>query len=288
MNAVIKEDIPASLRELCPQLTPTSLNLPAELPFDRWQEIGHVLAYGAGRLQWWIADWWAFGDHKYGERYQTAAALPFNAHTCETYASVARAFKETSRRLEVLSFSHHQLVAALDRARADALLKWCAEPVAAGGKPRSTRELQARLLPRVELKVTKVQPVGPGPRVEVKVTKVQPVERTAIKRPVEPEPTQQQDPAEPELPSVLKRVSDEVFNNTRGTLTADEYTLVQELIDDMNAEARAFCADHDVEEVIIYIHELGIQLPNTDALSRAIGRLEMTFEARLEDEEDEE
>jgi hypothetical protein len=157
-DTLARETPLAAVTALCPRLTATSLNLPADLPFDRWRAIGQALAHAAGHLQWWIADWWAFGQHRYGERYQTAEEhLPFSAHTCETYASVARAFAETSRRLEVLTFTHHQLVAGRDPAQADELLAWCAEPVATGGKPRSTRALTARLMPRVEIKVTKVQ-----------------------------------------------------------------------------------------------------------------------------------
>jgi hypothetical protein len=137
-----------ALAALCPEATWVSLNLPSALPFTQWQEIGQALAHVSGALAWWIGDWWAFGEHAYGERYKAAKEhLPLNVHSCENYASVARAFKETSRRREVLPFSHHQIVAALDPARADELLAWCAEPVATGGKPRSTRALLACLIP---------------------------------------------------------------------------------------------------------------------------------------------
>jgi hypothetical protein len=75
---------------------------------------------------------------------------------------VSRAFKETSRRREVLTFTHHELVAGLDPARADALLAWCEEPIAAGGKRRSTRELRTLLLQlgekKVKLEITRAPP----------------------------------------------------------------------------------------------------------------------------------
>ena len=42
------------------------LALPADLDQARWCEIGAKL----GKLEraggWWIGDWWAFGEHRYG------------------------------------------------------------------------------------------------------------------------------------------------------------------------------------------------------------------------------
>ena len=61
---------------------------------------------------------------------------------------VARAF-ETSRRRDVLSFSHHREVASLSPADADQLLDWAAEPRRNDSKPRSTRELRSQVRSRV-------------------------------------------------------------------------------------------------------------------------------------------
>src|SRR5262249_2701533 len=94
-------------------------------------------------LQWWIADWWAFGEHHCGER--TRALAEWNpgltVETCQNYACVTRKF-ETSRRREVLTFSHHQEVAGLDPPDDHELLDWCEKKNADSGRPRSPRELR--------------------------------------------------------------------------------------------------------------------------------------------------
>jgi hypothetical protein len=144
------------LAALCPQLTATSLNLPSDLKLPIWERLGEALARAERSLLWYVADWWAWTPKKGlppEERHTIAGRLGFAVHTLDTYASVARVF-EPSRRLEILSFAHHQEVAGLSKEQADELLAWCLEPVAAGGKPRSTRELRAK---RDELRVEEVR-----------------------------------------------------------------------------------------------------------------------------------
>ena len=114
--------------------------------FAEWCKHGEALSRQHSGWQWEVGAWWAKGeDRQYGERYKIARELNFNPHSCETYASVARAFPETSRRLEGLSFSHHQEVAGETPEQADKHLAWCREPITAGGKPRSIRELRDKL-----------------------------------------------------------------------------------------------------------------------------------------------
>jgi hypothetical protein len=72
-----------------------------------------------------------------GPRFQTS----MNA------AAICKAF-ETSRRREVLSFSHHAEVVALPPDQADALLDWAEETLPSQGKPRSTRELRSEVSKR--------------------------------------------------------------------------------------------------------------------------------------------
>ena len=71
----------------------------------------------------WIGDWWAFGGNVYGDRAKASAQGMFGRafQTCANAASVARSF-ETSRRREVLSFTHHAEVAGLPPETADRLL----------------------------------------------------------------------------------------------------------------------------------------------------------------------
>ena len=73
---------------------------------------------------WAIGDWWAFGQQRYGERAAVVNGDDWDGpkyEVCMNAASIARKF-ETSRRREVLSWSHHAEVAALDPADADRLL----------------------------------------------------------------------------------------------------------------------------------------------------------------------
>jgi hypothetical protein len=99
------------------KLSPVGWELPKSLSADDWVKAGMALIQIEGAVQWWLGDWWAFGDHGYGER---VAALQeeggplagMNFGTVMNYGTVARAI-ETSRRREVLSFSHHVEVAPL-------------------------------------------------------------------------------------------------------------------------------------------------------------------------------
>lgn len=122
--------------------------LPADLSEEDWREAGEMLGKIERSVSWWIGDWWAFGEARYGERSAVVTAEDWQGpdfKTCANAASVCRAF-ETSRRREVLSFKHHSEVAALPSEKADALLDWAAEPLESTGKPRSTLELRANVL----------------------------------------------------------------------------------------------------------------------------------------------
>jgi hypothetical protein len=102
----------------------TRLEFADALDFDEWRAIGAELARIEKGVQWWLGDWWAFGEHRYGERAKAAADGIFGRSFggLANCGSVARAF-ETSRRREVLPFSHHVEAASLDDpAEADALL----------------------------------------------------------------------------------------------------------------------------------------------------------------------
>lgn len=106
-----------------PPSTSLSLALPKDLAFEQWQEIGRELCAREKVLNWWIGDWWAFGQHRYGERAKVAAEGIFGKEfqTLANAGSICRSF-ESSRRREALSWSHHAEVAALPTADADALL----------------------------------------------------------------------------------------------------------------------------------------------------------------------
>ena len=64
-------------------ITAMSLVLPAKLSFEEWEAAGQVLRQVERSCMWWIGDWWAFGDHKYGER----AAQVTDGDSFQTFAN---------------------------------------------------------------------------------------------------------------------------------------------------------------------------------------------------------
>lgn len=107
-----------------------------------WIETGKILAKADAAMQWLIGDWWAYGEHKYGDRRALVESDDWEGpsfDTCAKAAKVARAF-ETCRRRQVLGFSHHDEVTALARSdpeKADQLLDQCER------ESLSTRELRS-------------------------------------------------------------------------------------------------------------------------------------------------
>ena len=100
------------------------LALPADLDHARWCEIGINLCHLERAVSWWVGDWWAFGEHRYGARREITEDSGWQGpayQTCANAAAVCRTF-EISRRREALSFSHHEAVAALAPAEQDRLL----------------------------------------------------------------------------------------------------------------------------------------------------------------------
>lgn len=104
-----------------PPSTSLSLSLPEATTFEEWQDIGRELAAREKVLNWWIGDWWAFGEHRYGERAKLAAEGCFGKSfsTIATAASVCRSI-ETCRRRQALDWSHHAEVAPLVKQAPDA------------------------------------------------------------------------------------------------------------------------------------------------------------------------
>lgn len=100
-----------------------SLDLPDGLAFADWRALGEKLCGASKVINWWIGDWWRYGDPRYGERAQVAASGIFGRafHTLAIMGYVSGRF-ETFRRRKDLSFTHHAEVAALPPNEADALL----------------------------------------------------------------------------------------------------------------------------------------------------------------------
>jgi N6-adenosine-specific RNA methylase IME4 len=126
------------------QLTRTSLVLPQSLSAIQWEEIGRSLGKIEQATQWWIGDWWAFGEHKYGDRKALVESEEWNGpafQTCVNAGNVCKKFESNRRRL-LLSFKHHAEVASLAPAEADEILDWAEDD--GSGNPRTTREVRHR------------------------------------------------------------------------------------------------------------------------------------------------
>ncbi len=89
-----------------------SLELYKDTTFVQWQGVMGSLASMERALQFWIGDALNFGERKYGD-ISAQAVSEQQAKTWTNYAWVARSV-ESSRRRDVLSYSHHAAVASLD------------------------------------------------------------------------------------------------------------------------------------------------------------------------------
>jgi hypothetical protein len=134
-------------------LSEVGLTLPEQISFEQWQQVGREL----GRFQrascWWIGDWWAFAEHRWGERKTAVESEDWPGpgfKASANAASVCRVFPGESFRRRELSFTHHAEVAGIeDEVERESLLDWCEEPVKSGaGKPRTIRALRQELAQR--------------------------------------------------------------------------------------------------------------------------------------------
>jgi hypothetical protein len=90
------------------------LLFPCRPSLHSWKVVGEQLLEVANSSTWWIADWLAFGESMFKDRYLEAAKkTQLNYQTLRNYTWVARRF-ELPRRRDSLTFGHHAEVAALD------------------------------------------------------------------------------------------------------------------------------------------------------------------------------
>lgn len=94
----------------------TALTLPEGLTLDDWTAAGAMLGRIGRACQWWIGDWLNYGERRYGETYaQGIEATGYDYATLQNFSWVAARI-EMSRRRDILSWSHHREIAALDPA----------------------------------------------------------------------------------------------------------------------------------------------------------------------------
>jgi hypothetical protein len=181
-----------------------------DLSPDDWWNLGTILCRSRSQLRWAFADWWAYADHRYGDRRQLVDGPDWNGpsyQTCMHMGTVARAF-ETCRRRQDLSFTHHAEVAGLPPAEADALLQWCideGEP----DRPRSVADLREEIRRRGAEKVVgfvvplKIEASDPEPieiAVQVTAASTEPVEFVVPRAPLPSAATTQEPGNVVELP----------------------------------------------------------------------------------------
>ena len=120
--------------------TGAALELPEDLAEDEWRDIGRCLHQAGQSVLWWIGDWWAYGERRYGDRKALVdrdngwEGPPFQ--TCQDAAWVARTF-ETSRRREVVPWSVHAELARV--ADADERYRLLAQAEREGWSQRRAR-----------------------------------------------------------------------------------------------------------------------------------------------------
>jgi hypothetical protein len=104
-------------------LSGRGLQLPGQLPFERWLGIGRQLSAISSSAAWCLGDWLAFGEKAYPGRYRQAIEqTSLDYQTLRNYAWVARRFA-LSRRRDTLSFGHRAEVAALPEPEQDYWLR---------------------------------------------------------------------------------------------------------------------------------------------------------------------
>lgn len=121
------------------QICTIGLMLPDELDPDQWQAVGIKLCTISKLLQWAIGDWWAYGHHTYGKRaaFAKIKEVPYELGSLMNLGSVARRVTVSCRN-EVLSFTHHVVVAAFDR---EEQVHWLAKAAAGKWSVSKLREM---------------------------------------------------------------------------------------------------------------------------------------------------
>jgi hypothetical protein len=90
---------------------PTALELPSDLPYERWERLGRTLKDMEKGVQFWLGDWLLFGETHYPDRYTQATEETGYTHgALRNMAWVAKEFPVSSRD-DRLSFSHYRSLA---------------------------------------------------------------------------------------------------------------------------------------------------------------------------------
>jgi hypothetical protein len=140
------------------------LNLPENLAAEEWLRVGQALGRAESAVMWWIGDWWAYGEHCYGDRKAFVEGEEWEGpafQTCRDAAWVCRRIK-TSRRRDVLGFSAHKEIAALPEEWLGKVLAWAV--AGEDGRPRDGRRDSAACQTMQDLYRSRLDPGTARPR----------------------------------------------------------------------------------------------------------------------------
>lgn len=130
-------------------MTSTALHLPDDITFDQWADYGRGLDRMVQAALWWLGDWWVYGgkygDRRHGEGERVALGTPWSYQTCADAGWVARSI-EFSRRREILPWSYHKEVAALEPPVQDRFLdRWAKHAMSHDGKAPPHSQIRAEV-----------------------------------------------------------------------------------------------------------------------------------------------
>lgn len=132
----------SELQTIPGSLTETSLELPTDLPYEHWVEVGETLRLISRSIQWYVGDWLAYGEDHYGE--DAFSHLEQSDKTLANWASTCRHI-EPSRRREEVSYSVHAEVAPLEPGEQVNILEEAAREGWTVGQTRErVREIQQK------------------------------------------------------------------------------------------------------------------------------------------------
>jgi hypothetical protein len=97
------------------------LDLPTDITYERWEELGGVLVAMEKGILWAIGDWWRYGEHRFGDRAAQAAPTGYALGTLRAAAWVAERFPKAKRDPD-LPWSFYRDVSALPEDEAATLL----------------------------------------------------------------------------------------------------------------------------------------------------------------------
>ena len=89
-----------------------ALNLSPTLSYEEWENVGKALATMDGNIEWWIGDYFVFGEAAYGEKWaQATAKFGRPESTLQGYMYVASRFPQTLRRRNLPWWAHREVAA---------------------------------------------------------------------------------------------------------------------------------------------------------------------------------